>query len=369
MEQLSIAPTVMRQRVEEILDLLGLAELRTRALATLSGGQQQRVAIGSVLTAHPKVLVLDEPTSALDPMAAEDVLAAITRIVHDLGVTVVLAEHRLERVVQYADRIVYLAGDGTVTEGLPEPQLAGDAGHAVAPPIVELGRLARWSPLPLSVRDARRTAAPAAAVVTRPACATGPSTVVVEPADRARRARGRRPLRRGHRGGRRRPDPAGRRGHRVDGAQRIGQVVAAVGPAGQRAAAGRSDHGGRAGRPGAADARRPALPRQRRGRTARPTISPGRCSTASPRASTDDTHPRDLSEGQRLALVLALQLGSAPTVVLLDEPTRGLDYDGKRALIRIVNDLTSDGRAVLIATHDVEFVAGAADRVIVHGRR
>jgi energy-coupling factor transport system ATP-binding protein len=79
----------------------------------------------------------------------------------------------------------------------------------------------------------------------------------------------------------------------------------------------------------------------------------------------DDTHPRDLSEGQRLALVLAIQLQTAPRVVLLDEPTRGLDYDGKRALVRIINDLTAAGRAVLIATHDVEFVAAAADRVIV----
>ena len=89
----------MRRRVEETLDLLGIADLRDRDLRTLSGGQQQRVAIGSVLTMHPRVLVLDEPTSALDPTAAEDVLATLTRLVHDLGVTVLLAEHRLERVV------------------------------------------------------------------------------------------------------------------------------------------------------------------------------------------------------------------------------------------------------------------------------
>ena len=101
----------MRRRVEETLDLLGIADLRARDLRTLSGGQQQRVAIGSVLTMHPRLLVLDEPTSALDPTAAEDVLATLTRLVHDLGVSVLLAEHRLERVVPFVDRMALLTGD------------------------------------------------------------------------------------------------------------------------------------------------------------------------------------------------------------------------------------------------------------------
>ena len=112
MESLGLAPDVMRRRVEETLDLLGLAELRDRPIATLSGGQQQRVAIGSVLTPHPQVLVLDEPTSALDPAAAEEVLAVLQRLVHDLGTTVLMAEHRLERVVQYADQVVLLPAPG-----------------------------------------------------------------------------------------------------------------------------------------------------------------------------------------------------------------------------------------------------------------
>ena len=105
MECLGIEPETMRRRVEETLDLLGLADLRHRALTSLSGGQRQRVAIGAALTSHPRILVLDEPTSALDPGAAEEVLAALQRLVHDLGITVVLAEHRLERVVQYADQV------------------------------------------------------------------------------------------------------------------------------------------------------------------------------------------------------------------------------------------------------------------------
>jgi energy-coupling factor transport system ATP-binding protein len=79
----------------------------------------------------------------------------------------------------------------------------------------------------------------------------------------------------------------------------------------------------------------------------------------------DDLHPRDLSEGQKLALVLAVQLRAAPEVVLLDEPTRGLDYGAKAGLVRIVHDLAAHGRAVVIATHDVEFTASAADRVVV----
>jgi energy-coupling factor transport system ATP-binding protein len=79
----------------------------------------------------------------------------------------------------------------------------------------------------------------------------------------------------------------------------------------------------------------------------------------------DDSHPRDLSEGQKLALVLAIQLSAAPKIVLLDEPTRGLDYQAKRGLSRIVRELAEQGHSVLIATHDVEFVAESADRVIV----
>ena len=156
MESQGLAGDVMRRRVEEVLDLLGMADVRDRPLMSLSAGQQQRVAIGSVLAAHPKVLVLDEPTSALDPPAAEEVLALLQRLVHDLGLTVLLAEHRLERVVQYADRIVLMPGGGApVIVGLPGEVMTT---APVAPPVVELARLAGWAPLPLSVRDARRRA-------------------------------------------------------------------------------------------------------------------------------------------------------------------------------------------------------------------
>ncbi|MFZ2503107.1 MAG: ABC transporter ATP-binding protein, partial [Nocardioides sp.] len=145
MEQLGLAPAAMRRRVEETLDLLGIADLRARDLRTLSGGQQQRVAIGSVLAMHPRLLVLDEPTSALDPTAAEEVLASLTRLVHDLGLSVLVAEHRLERVLPFADRAIVVGADGVVQTGV-----AADVMRTapLAPPIVELGRLAGWTPLP-----------------------------------------------------------------------------------------------------------------------------------------------------------------------------------------------------------------------------
>ena len=137
MEQLGLPAETMRRRVEETLDLLGIADLRARDLRRLSGGEQQRVALGSVLTMHPRILVLDEPTSALDPTAAEDVLATLTRLVHDLDVSVVLAEHRLERVVPFADTLVVLDGHGGLRVGSPVDLLTDSP---VAPPIVELGR-------------------------------------------------------------------------------------------------------------------------------------------------------------------------------------------------------------------------------------
>src|SRR5665213_911364 len=129
MESLGVSATVMRRRVEDILDSLGLTGLRHRPLRTLSSGEQQRVAIGSVLTAGARVRVRDEPTSALDPPAADDVLAALTRLVHDLGITVVAAEHRLERVIQYADRVVHVDDDGRVHDTTPTVAMENSIAH------------------------------------------------------------------------------------------------------------------------------------------------------------------------------------------------------------------------------------------------
>ncbi|GLW13787.1 putative ABC transporter ATP-binding protein [Streptomyces sp. NBRC 13847] len=390
MESLGLAPDVMRRRVEETLDLLGLAELRDRALATLSGGQRQRVAIGSVLTTHPKVLVLDEPTSALDPAAAEEVLAVLQRLVHDLGTTVLLAEHRLERVVQYADQVILLPSPGAApVMGAPADVMAVSPVH---PPVVALGRLAHWSPLPLSVRDARRKAgalrerlsgvvppAPGAGAGRPPRDGSGPDGIAAAVSGLGVR-RGRAEVL-----------------HRVELTVRRGETLALMG----RNGAGKSTllstlvgmHEPSSGavrvggltphRTGPRELLRQVglVPQEPRDLLCADTVA-AECAAADRDAGApagscralvtrllpdvpDSVHPRDLSEGQRLALALAVVLTARPPLLLLDEPTRGLDYAAKARLVEVLRALAAEGHAIVLATHDVELAAELAHRVVI----
>jgi energy-coupling factor transporter ATP-binding protein EcfA2 len=382
MENLGLAPDVMRRRVEDALDLLGLHDLRDRPLATLSGGQQQRVAIGAVLTASPRVLVLDEPTSALDRAAAEEVLSSLTRLVHDLGLTVLLAEHRLERVLPFADSVVLVPGGGQTLVVGPAAEVMLNS--PVAPPLVDLGRLAGWSPLPLSVRDARRQAGPLRlrleGVAPRPAPSADPEGPVEARLSKA--------------------SVHYDRVVALDGVSievRTGEVVAVMGRNGsgkstllsQMAGArpptsGAVDVGGvnpSSLAPRALVARVGMVPQDAGillysdsvgsecGVADRDTdLPPGTTAAVLERVLPGlpvDRHPRDLSEGQRLALALAIVLAPAPPLLLLDEPTRGLDYPSKARLGRLLTELATSGHAVVIATHDVELVAQVATRAVV----
>ncbi|WP_416482199.1 ABC transporter ATP-binding protein [Streptomyces sp. CL12] len=444
MESLGLAPEVMRRRVEETLDLLGLAGLRDRPIATLSGGQRQRVAIGSVLTPHPQVLVLDEPTSALDPAAAEEVLAVLQRLVHDLGTTVLMAEHRLERVIHYADRVILLPTSGAPpVTGTPSDIMSISPVH---PPVVALGRLANWTPLPLTVRDARRKAADLrdrlAAVAGTPTAATAGNRAAVAADSRAAGAMGVPPLERSRERGRvgaaapgqrrqatqppassntgrlfkRRtktapepqPHPADahhltvRRAtltalHHIDLTVTPGETIALMG----RNGAGKSTllntfvgllepTTGTVTVGGRTPHRTPPrelirhvglVPQEPRDLLYADTVAtectaadqdaeatPGTCRTLLDRllpGIADDTHPRDLSEGQCLALALAVVLTARPPLLLLDEPTRGLDYAAKARLVTALRELAAEGHAIVLATHDVELAAEIAHRVVL----
>ena len=377
MESLNFPQEVKRKRVEEALDQVGLAPLRNRTITTLSGGEQQRLAIAAALVMHPKVLVLDEPTSALDPVASEEILAILHRLVHDLSVTVILAEHRLERVIGYVDRILLIEGGGHSSIGEPGEILKKTD---LVPPIVRLSRALAIDEVGTSTRDVRRLTESLRNELpdaTRPTFEFGAEILALEKVT------------------------AGYEGKRaVDGVSlelHVGEITALMG----RNGAGKSSLIKCAVGLITPDAGRVVLQGKdlsQLGQKERSRLigyipqEPGDLLYLSSvaeecaRADKDNdleigrtlaalhemlptisasSHPRDLSEGERLTLVLAIVLAGAPQLLILDEPTRGLDYIAKNRLMAELHRCARNlGTAVLMATHDVEIVAEVADRTV-----
>ncbi len=375
MENLGVAPATMRKRIEEVLDQLGIAHLRNRRLDTLSGGERQRVAIAAVLALQPQVLVLDEPTSALDPQSAEDVLSVLVRLRDDLGLTVLCSEHRLERVAGFADQVYFLTanGSGPLTGGPRE--VFGTA--PFAPPVSMLGRALGWGPLPLTVREGRAFARslavePPAAPPVRP-----PGDPLLA-TDRLRVHAGSTEAVRGVTLGLERGGITALCGR--NGAGKTTLLRALVGlarPAGGTVVLDGQTMPRRGWAPGAM--RRIAYVPQRAEmllfrstvhdevRAAAPE-DPGAAAAWLERlglAGVAARHPWSLSAGQRLRTALATALARRADVLLLDEPTRGLDPPGKDLLAGILREEADRGAAVLLVTHDVELVARAADRVLL----
>lgn len=377
MEALNFSPDVMRKRVEEVLDLLSLSALRNRSIATLSGGEQQRVAIGAALVMQPKVLVLDEPTSALDPIAAEEVLSVLHRLVHDLSVTVIIAEHRLERVIQFVDRIICIEGNGDTSIGSPEEILKTSE---LAPPIVKLARALNLSEIGTSVREVRRqTENIRSQGFVDKEIQQRISSPAIEVSNVSHSYGSKQAL------------------NKVSTTINHGEIVAIMG----RNGAGKSTllhsivglHTPQSGNISVND----QDPHQLKGAGRRKAIGyvpqePSDLLFASSveeecnQADRDNgltagatstllnqlvpgislkAHPNDLSEGQRLALVLSIVLSGNPEVLVLDEPTRGLDYRSKNLFAIALKEYALQcNRPVLLATHDVELVAELADRVL-----
>ncbi|MEW5959175.1 MAG: ATP-binding cassette domain-containing protein [Chloroflexota bacterium] len=386
LENAAMPPPEMRVRVEETLDLLELAPLRDRRLDTLSGGERQRVAIAAALAFRPRILVLDEPTSQLDPQSAEDVLHALARLNSDLGLTIILAEHRLERVLPFIDRLVYLGGDGaTLLNGPPRrilPQID------LAPPLITLGKALAWTPLPLTIKEGLRFSR------TWPAARTEPSRPVqpvdTEPFLQARRVEvsyQHRPVLRG-------VDLEVWPGEIValmgrNGAGKTTLLKAMVGLArlqrGSISVAGQ-DIANRA----VADICRQVgyLPQDPnallfadtvleellitlRNHGLLPSPAGPDAGAGQPRQLLDTLglpdkagcYPRDLSAGERQRVALAAVTVTRPGALLLDEPTRGLDYLAKQRLAELLQRWRKRGMAILLVTHDVELAAQVADRV------
>ncbi len=349
LENLGLSRPLMRKRVEEVIDQVGINPLRRRRIETLSGGERQRVAIAAALAMHPDALVLDEPTSQLDPQAAEDVLQVVLRLVAELGMTTVIAEHRVERIAPFVDRI-WTLDTGVLRDQPPRVALAEGGAR---PPVVDLALRAGWTPIPLGLRDARIHAERLPAVRANPVPADGNGRIICRVEGLHHRYE---------------TSPA------VQGVSltlRRGQVVALMGRNGsgkttllkliagavrpQRGTV--TNEGLAAYVPQDADSLlfAASVDEELRGQSAE---------VVAPFAAWLHRYPRDLSSGERQQLAIAL-MGARAELLLLDEPTRGLDPQVKRALSTYLRSRAGDGVAILVATHDVEWAARTADRILL----
>ena len=395
LENAAMLPQEMRVRVEETLDLLDLEPLRDRPLAELSGGERQRVAIAAALALRPSILVLDEPTSQLDPKSAEDVLNALARLNSDLGLTVILAEHRLERVLPFADQLLYLPMAGRAPI-LGEPRDVLMEMHAV-PPLVKVAKHFEWMPLPLTIKEglrfSRKLTLPPSAdeqvdtpdETARNDALVAVQNLIVRYADL--------------------PAVNG-----LDFALHAGEIVAIMGRNGSgkstllrtmvglvRPQSGQVTVQGRAGR--VQDTAKldvatitqsvgylPQDPNtllfadtvlaelwftlrnhgyDPEGDAAALPVDPHELLAQLGIDALADAYPRDLSVGERQRVALASILVVKPQALLLDEPTRGLDYEAKAQLAALLLNWRAAGMGIGVVTHDVELAAALADRVVL----
>ena len=378
MESLGIPADIMRKRVEDTLDLLSLTPLRQRKLSSLSGGEQQRVAIASVLTMNPKVLLLDEPTSALDPIAAEEVLAILSRLVHDLGITVVIAEHKLERVLQFVDRVIHVKEADQIAVGEPQ-EIFKDS--PLAPPVVHLARVLNQIEVPLTIREARRQLSHLSENLTPPISKHDSQKLepVLEVENLSINYGNKVAL------------------HNATFSISPGEIVAIMGRNGAGKSTLLSSFAGlrsiKTGKVrikgddpqslhGKGLIKRIGFVPQDSGdllyaQSVSEELRNSDHDNQVPLGTTEhvlsrllpgidyELHPRDLSEGERLSLVLAIVLANDPDLLVLDEPTRGLDYQAKSRLISLLTSEVRSNCAIVLASHDVELVAELATRVIV----
>jgi energy-coupling factor transporter ATP-binding protein EcfA2 len=398
LENLYFPRDLIARRIEESIDTLGIAGLRYRQIHELSGGEKQKVAIASVLALHPDILILDEPTSELDPKGAEEVLSVVTRLNDELGLTVIIVEHRLDRVLQYVDRLIVLS-DGEVA-------LDGRVGDIVSRRYDELTRLGVGVPpmlrlvhelkghgidveqVPLTVKEGR-------AVL-----------------DKAfREVGGKLDLSAGNGGGRRLvetkrlyytyPETGLTALKNVSLGIDEGEFVAIMG----RNASGKSTlvkHFNRLLEPtkgrviiDGIDTRKATVAElaQKVGfvfqnpndhlfsDTVEEEIAFTMKNLEFDQTEIDERidlmlaefglkkyrrrYPRSLSGGEKQRVALASVLAVRPRILILDEPTRGMEYHLKSKLMEFLKEYRRKGNTVVLVSHDVELVAEYADRVVL----
>jgi len=365
LESLGETPAELGPRTQEALMAVGASHLAEREAGTLSGGEQQRVAIASILAMGQPILLMDEPTSQLDPVAAEELLGLVVRINRDRGITVVLAEHRTGRLFGEADRVVVMEQGRVAFSGPPPAAAAHLAGTApwMLPPVTQAFVAAGRVELPLSVREARRLAAraepAAAAAVPREPC-----PVLVE---KAWKRRGEVDALRGATAGFTQGRVTGLLGENGAGKTTLALVAAGLLAPDRGRIRGSAGGGYVSQNPAHHLIRETVADEVAYALRGLPAAERGPLVTAELErfglAPLAYRHPRDLSSGERQRLAIASVTVMRPPLLVLDEPTRGMDGARKLELAALLHTLAADGAAVALVTHDIDFAAEACDLV------
>jgi energy-coupling factor transporter ATP-binding protein EcfA2 len=363
------AAVAVARGVEEVALVLGIEALLERSTVELSGGELQRVALGAALAGRPRLLVLDEPTSQLDPVAGDELLGLLRRLNEEWGTTVVLAEHRLERCLGAADRVIAMQRGEIACDAAPSGFLewAHRSEPALETPGATLIAGLGLRPPPAGVKQARATLRAAGLLPER--------STPLAPERVPRRLRHRQAagasLRLRH------------VWHELSGGRAILAAVSLSVMASERVVLlGRNGAGKSTLLRHAAGLAEPTRGRvERSGRVALLLQNPGDyfihdrvadeldadALAAAGLQSLAERHPRDCSGGerQRLALAIVTAGDTAPAVLCLDEPTRGMDRAAKATLSEQLVGYSERGVAVIVATHDPEFAAGFATRAVL----
>jgi len=425
LENKGIDPQYMERRIVEVLSFFDMSEWHRERIALLSGGQKQRLAIASAMVTQPEALVLDEPTSQLDPTAAEDVFHALERIRSEWGVSIVMAEHRLDRALPVCSRIIHMAEGKVCFDGTPQAWLATEVSAEFAPLLTKTFRIALGAS-PVNVREARQALERAvgnSARVDLEAQEGIQRPLNRHAFDRQRLSRWFRLPKLWRRG---MPPQQSRsqmlsvervafhypetqpssqlsalRQALCDVSLRVdaGEIVTLIGPNGSgKTTLLKLINGLLRPESGAVwiegNDVRDSPTEHLAGKVGYVPQNPNDyflCDTVMEeclysrklvglQAENDalqpllekfelwddrDANPRDLSGGQRIRAAMAAVMASDPTLLLLDEPTRGLDSKWKERLGAIFKELAFAGKSIVVVTHDLEFAAEAAHRVVL----
>lgn len=410
LENLGVDRLQMRKRVEEVLATLRLGEIRHKRLNELSGGQKQKVALASVLIMHPEVLVLDEPTSQLDPVSADDFLATLKALNDELGLAVLLSEHRVERCLHFADRVLVIDGGSLRFSGTPRELAAWSMKKpwVPIPPIARLFAGHNGAGPPLTVKEGRDVLAELIPQARRTEEPKGPAVK----ADKARR-RGLAARRRG-----KETAPAlidirelwhvyqdGTEALRgIDLEVESGESIALVGENGSgkttlvkhlngllRPSRGtvRLDGEDIRGKEVSLLARTCGMLPQNPNTLLISSTVEGELRTSLRALDVEEgrwekllsdaleisgllqlrhENPADLSCGERERVAIASVIVGKPRMLVLDEPTRGIDQATKLRLSGFLREYHSLGNTVILVTHDLEFAAEVCERVVLLAR-